>query len=353
MVPGRCLDFGIDIAAGFAAPATTHLIHPPMKTNLGLVTLVLGVVLNGASSLAAEVNYHFLKEIPVGGKAQWDYLKVDAEAHRLYLSHGTKVEVLDLEKGTIIGTIEDTPGVHGIALAPKLGRGFTSNGQENKASIVDLKTFKTITKVTTGANPDAILYEPVQNEVYTCNGKGKSATVFDPASGKVVATIDLGGKPEFCTTDGQAGRVYVNLEDKSEVAAIDIKAHKVVNHWPIAPGETASGMAIDTEHHRLFLGCDNKKMVMLDSTSGKVVTTVPIGAGVDANAFDPGTQLAFSSNGEDGNTTIAKETSPDKLVVVQTLKTVVGARTMALDPQTHYLYLPAPTPAFRVLVYAP
>jgi len=322
-----------------------------MKTNLSLAVFSLCLIWNAAPVLAADGNYHFLKEIPVGGKAQWDYLKVDSEAHRLYLSHGTKVDVLDLDKGTVIGVIEDTPGVHGIALAPKLGRGFTSNGQENKASIVDLKTLKTIMKVTTGANPDSILYESGQNEVYTFNGKGKSATVFDPESGKVIATIDLGGKPEFCTEDTQAGRIYVNIEDKNEVVAIESKTHKVVSRWPIAPGESASGMAIDTEHHRLFLGCDNKKMVMLDSATGKVVATVPIGAGVDANAFDPGTQLAFSSNGEDGNTTIAREATPDKLTVVQTLKTVVGARTMALDPQTHNIYLPAPTPAFRVLVY--
>jgi len=309
------------------------------------------IILYGATAPASEPPYHFIKEIPVGGSAQWDYLKVDSEGHRLYLSHATKVEVIDLEKGTVIGTIENTPGVHGIALAPKLGRAFTSNGQENKASIVDLKTLKTISKVATGANPDSILYESVQNEAYTFNGKGKSATVFDPESGKVIATIDLGGKPEFATTDSQAGRVYVNLEDKSEVAAIDFKAHKVVSRWPIAPGETASGMAIDLEHHRLFLGCDNKKMVMMDSTTGKVMATVPIGAGVDANAFDPGTQLAFSSNGEEGTTTIARETAPDKLTVVQTLKTVVGSRTMALDHQTHNIYLPAPTPSFRVLVY--
>jgi len=292
-----------------------------------------------------------VREIPVGGSAQWDYLTIDSEAHRLYLSHATKVEVIDLTSGAVVGTIDNTPGVHGIALAPKLGRAFTSNGQENKASIVDLKTLKTITKVSTGANPDCILYEPTQNEVYTFNGRGKSATVFDPDSGKVIATIDLGGKPEFAATDGAAGRAYVNLEDKSEVVVIDLKTHAVLSHWPIAPGKSASGMAIDREHHRLFLGCDNQKMVMLDSASGKVVATVPIGAGVDANAFDPGTQLAFSSNGEEGTVTIAQENDPNKLTVVQTLKTAVGARTMTLDPVTHEIYLPAPTPSFRVLVY--
>ena len=322
-----------------------------MKTIRSLVAWSLLAISSATVASAADASYHLIKEIPVPGKAQWDYLKVDSEAHRLYLSHGTKVEVIDLDKGAVVGAIENTPGVHGIALAPKLGRAFTSNGQENKASIVDLKTLKTISKVTTGANPDCILYEATQNEVYTFNGKGKSATVFDPESGKVIATIDLGGKPEFANADGAAGRIYVNLEDKSEVAVIDIKAHKVVSHWPIAPGETASGMTIDLEHHRLFLGCDNKKMVMMDSTTGKVLASVPIGAGVDANAFDAGTQLAFSSNGEEGTTTIAKEVSPDKLTAVQTLKTVVGARTMTLDPVTHHIYIPAPTPSFRVLVY--
>jgi hypothetical protein len=321
-----------------------------MNTNTTLTRLAALLMLTGASAFGGDVPYQFLKEIPIGGSAQWDYLKVDPEAHRLYVSHATKVEVIDLDKGAIIGAIEDTPGVHGIALAPKLGRAFTSNGKENKSSIVDLKTLKTVMKVSTGANPDSILFEPVQNEVYTFNGKGKSATVFDPQSGKVIATVDLGGKPEFSQSDTR--RVFVNLEDKSEVAAIDLKTHKVADRWPIAPGASASGMAMDVENHRLFLGCDNKKMVMLDSSTGKVLATVPIGAGVDANAFDPGTQLAFSSNGEDGNVTIAKVAGA-KLTVVQTLKTVVGARTMTLDPLTHSIYVPAPTPAFRVLVYGP
>jgi len=324
-----------------------------MKNHGTMLLLGASLWLAGTAARAADAPYHFIKDIPVGGKAQWDYLKVDSEAHRLYLSHGTKVEVIDLEKGAVVGAVEETPGVHGIALAPKLGRGFISNGGEAKATIFDLQTLKTIMKVPTGANPDSILYEPVQSEVYTFNGKGKSSTVFDPQSGKVITTIDVGGKPEFSGTDAQAGRVYVNLEDKSEVVAIDFKTHKVTNHWPIAPGESPSGMAVDAKHHRLFLGCDNHKMVMMDGLSGKVLGSVPIGAGVDANAFDPGTLLAFSSNGEDGNTTIAKEAAPDRLAVVQTLKTVVGARTMALDPSTHFIYLPAPTPSFRVLVYGP
>jgi len=315
-------------------------------------------------------SYHFLKEIPVGGEGSWDYLSVDEANRRLYVSHATKVVVIDLDKEEIAGEIADTPGVHGLAPAPDLQRGVTSNGRENKASIVDLKTLATLSKVDTGLNPDGMLYEPSQQEVYLFNGRGQSATVIDLKAAKVVATVPLGGKPEFAQADPAAGRVYNNLEDKNEVVAIDIRKHEIVNRWPIAPGEGASGMAFDLTHHRLFLGCGNKMMVMMDSTSGKVVASVPIGQGVDANAFDPGTQLAFSSCG-DGTVTIAHEDGPDKLTVVQTLKTEPRAKTMALDPRTHKIYLasarfePAPEPApgerrqrpkmvpgsFKILVY--
>lgn len=282
--------------------------------------------------------YHFVKEIPIGGEGGWDYLSIDPAAHRLYVSHATKVVVVDTEKDTIAGEIEDTPGVHGFAIAPELGRGFASNGREGKASIVDLKTLKTIAKVETGENPDAILYDTAHKEVYTFNGRGHSATVIDAKSGKAVATIPLPGKPEFAVEDPKADRIYNNIEDKNEVVVIDAKAHKVVETWPIEPGESASGLAIDREHHRLFLGCDNKMMLMMDSTSGKVIDKVTIGEGVDANAFDPQTQFAFASCRE--TTTIAHEESPNKITVVQTLKTAMGARTMALDPTTHKIYLP-------------
>jgi len=232
------------------------------------------------------------------------------------------------------------PGVHGFAIAPDLGLGFASNGQENKASIVDLKTLATKMKVDTGTNPDAILYDPGRKEVYTFNGRSNNATVFEAQSGKVIATIPLPGKPEFAQVDVKAGRIYNNIEDKNEVSVIDTKAHAVVAHWPIAPGEGASGMAIDLATHRLFLGAD-KLMVMLDYVSGKVVTTVPIGPGVDANSFDPALKLAFASCGGDGTVTIARENSPEKLTVVQVLQTARGARTMTLDPKTHKIYLAA------------
>ena len=305
---------------------------------------LLGVAALGLLSTLAVPNgraqgpYKLLKEILIGGEGGWDYLAVDQSARRLYVSHGTKVVVIDLEKEAVAGEIADTPGVHGIAIAPRLGRGFTSNGGENKVSIFDLKTLKTSSKVDTGGNPDAILYEEGQQEVYTFNGRGSSATVIEAKTGKVAATIPLPGKPEFAVACPEAGRGYNNLEDKSEVAVIETRAHKVVSTWPIAPGEEPSGMAFDGQHHRLFLGCHNKMMVMMDSANGKVVATVPIGQGVDATKFDSGTQLAFCSCG-DGTVTIAHEDSPNKLTVVQTLKTEPRARTMALDPKTHRIYL--------------
>ncbi|HXF10618.1 MAG TPA: hypothetical protein VN625_07515 [Desulfuromonadaceae bacterium] len=286
----------------------------------------------------ADGPYHFIKEIPIGGDGGWDYLTVDSAAKRLYVSHATKVVVVDLAGDTVIGEITNTPGVHGIAV--EANRGFVSNGRGNNVSVVDLKTFQTLSQVDTEKNPDAILFEPSQKEVYAFNGRSHSATVINPDTGKAVATIPLDGKPEFACADPAAGRIYNNLEDKNEVAVIDVKTHTVVTNWPIAPGESASGMAIDLKNHRLFLGCDNNLMVMMDSASGKVLATVPIGAGVDANAFDPGTGLAFASCGESGTTTIAWEEG-DKLNVVQTLTTAAGARTMTLDETTHKIYLAA------------
>jgi YVTN family beta-propeller protein len=291
------------------------------------------------TAVAAEGQYQFAREIPIGGEGGWDILTVDSPAHRLYLSNATRVAVVDLEKNSVAGEITDTPGVHGFVAVPEFGRGFSSNGKENKASVVDLQTLKTITKVDTGESPDALVYEPHRREVYVFNHKGNSATVIDAKTAGVVSTIPLGGSPEFAAVDSAAGRIYCNIEDKSEVVAIDSTKHEVVARWPVAPGEEPSGLAIDTAHHRLFAGCHNKVMVMLDSASGKVVATVPIGAGVDGCAFDDATQLAFASCG-DGTTTIAKEESPQKLAVVQTLKTQPRARTIALDPGTHLIYLP-------------
>jgi DNA-binding beta-propeller fold protein YncE len=314
--------------------------------------------------------YHLVKEIPIAGDTGWDYMSIDAQARRLYVTHGTHIVVVDLDSDAIVGDIADTPGVHGFAIAHSLGKGFSSNGGESKVSIVDLKSLATLSKVGTGEGPDAILYEPAHEEVYAFNGRAHSLTIISATSGQAVTSLPLPGKPEFPAADSHAGRVFVNIEDKNEVVAIDTRTHQIVNEWPIAPGESASGMAIDVAHHRLFLGCENHIMIMMDSNTGKVVASVRIGEGVDANVFDEQTQLAFSSNG-DGTVTIAHEASPAKLTVVQTLQTQPSARTMALDPKTHTIYLAAATlkpkeatPAnshrratvpgtFKVLVYAP
>ena len=304
---------------------------------VGVVALCLLGILDVAV-LGAGVHYRLLKEIPIGGDGGWDYLSIDEAARRLYVPHAGKVIVVDLVKDEVIGEITNTPGAHGFAVAPELHRGFSSNGRESKSSVVDLKTLKTLAQVNTGETPDAILYDTGRQEVYTFNGDGHSATVFEGGSGKTVGTIALSGKPEFAVGDPLAGRVYCNIEDKNEVAAIGTRTHRIANRWPIAPGEEATGMAIDLAQHRLFIGCHNKLMLMMDSGSGKVITSVPIGQGVDATAFDPDTRLVFSSCGE-GTVTIAREETPERLAVVQTLATERGARTMALDPRTHRIYL--------------
>jgi len=336
-----------------------------------VAVLVLMAGLTGRHALSAQPAggpYHLLKTIQIGGEGGWDYVAADADGKRLYVSHGTKVVVVDTGAEAVAGEIADTPGVHGIAVAPDLGKAFVSAGRANSVSVVDAKTLQTSTKVPTGENPDAILYEPARHEVYAFNGRSHSATVIDAASGTVRATIPLPGKPEFAVEDVAAGRIYNNIEDKNEVVVIDTASHAVVATWPIAPGEEASGLAIDLAHHRLFIGCSNNLMEMMDSQSGKVVGSVPIGPGVDANAFDPGTGLAFASSG-DGTLTVAKVGDDGKLTVVQKLETPKRSRTMTVDPATHRLYVPAadftPPPAdaapgtrpqiapgsFRVMVY--
>jgi DNA-binding beta-propeller fold protein YncE len=311
-----------------------------MKTKLSkLFIMAVGLAaLFAGAACQADGPYHYLTQIPIPGATRWDYLSVDPIAHRLYVSHGNEVVVIDLQSNQIVGAITNTPGVHGVAVAPELGLGVTSNGRENKAGIVDLKTLQTLSKVDTSEGTDGMCYNAARQEAYLFCGEAQAATVVDVKGQKVVATIPLDGRPEFAAADPKANRVYNNIESKSEVAVIDGDAHTVITNWPIAPGESASGIALDAENHRLFIGCHNQNMVMMDNTSGKVVATVPIGRGVDANAFDPGTMLAFASCG-DGTTTIAHEDSPDTLTVVQKLATQPGARTMVLDPDTHNIYL--------------
>ena len=284
-----------------------------------------------SATAIAEDLYKFLNEIPIGGEGGWDILTIDAAARRLYLSHATKVVVVDLEKNAVVGEIEDTPGVHGFLAVPEVGRGFSSNGKENKASVVDLKTLRTVSKIETGESPDALVYDSKHGEVYVFNHRGSSVSVIDAKTSKVAATISLGGEPEFAAVDSAADRVYVNIEDKSEVVAIDTAKHEVVAHWPLAPGEEPSGIALDAAHHRVFSTCHNKMMTMLDTQSGKVVGTAPIGTGVDGAAFDDSTQLVFASCGEGVTTYLerrnAGETERRANAANKTQRTNDGARS--------------------------
>lgn len=291
--------------------------------------------------------YHLIKTIKVGGEGFWDYLEFDSLTRRLFISRGNKVVVLDVDSEKVVGEIPDTTGVHGIALAPDLGDGFTSNGGAGTVSIFDMKTLQVIGNVKAGMNPDAIVYDPATKRVFTMNGRSSDSTAIDAKSGQVVGTIPLDGKPEFAVADG-AGHVYVNIENKSEEVQIDSRNLVVTARWPLAPGESPSGLAIDAKNRRLFAGCHNKMMAILDADSGKVIATPPIGVGVDANRFDPGTGFAFASNGG-GTLTVVHEDSPDKFSVVEEVPTQMGARTMALDPKTHEVFLVtaqfAPPPA--------
>ena len=290
------------------------------------------VLLVAAVAIAAAPGYHVIKTYKLGGEGGWDYLTTDASARRLYISRSTKVVVMDLDSGKTVGEIEDTPGVHGIALANDLGRGFVSNGREGTVSIFDPITLKTSSKVKVGENPDAILYDPATKRVFAFNGRSKDATAIDATNGTVLGTIKLGGKPEFAASDGK-GEVFVNIEDTSETLAIDPKKLEVKARWLLAPCTEPSGLAMDRKNRRLFVGCDNKMMAVVNADNGKVVATLPISEGVDATAFDDETGFAFASCGE-GVLTVVHEDSPDKFSVAENVKTQQGARTMALDPKT-------------------
>jgi DNA-binding beta-propeller fold protein YncE len=287
---------------------------------------------------AAGPGYHVAKTYKLGGEGGWDYLTADGNARRLYISRGTHVIVLDVDSGKEVGDIPDTQGVHGIALAPDLGKGFTSNGREGTVTIFDIQTLKPIgEKVKVGENPDAILYDPATKRIFTFNGRSQDSTAIDAVDGKVLGTIKLDGKPEFAASDAK-GTVFVNIEDKSELTAIDPNKLEVKAKWPLAPCTEPSGLAIDRKHRRLFAGCDNKMMAVVDADTGKVLATPAIGEGVDATAFDDDAGLAFASCGGEGVLTVVKQESPDKYSVAENVKTQRGARTMALNGKTHDVY---------------
>ena len=310
-----------------------------LSSRMCLGALLTLVMVMGREARADAGVYKVVTQYKVGGEGGWDILTVDPDTHRLYYGRGTRMQVLDVETGKVIGELQDTPGIHGVALAPGLGRGFTSNGRDSSVTIFDLKTLAALGRVPVGRNPDAIIYEPVTKRILVFNAGGRSATAIDAASGTVAGTVALDGAPEFAVADGH-GKVFVNLEDSSAVAGFDAKTLKVESRWPLVGGEGPSGIALDRVHHRLFSVCGNEKMVVLDSRTGKVVATLPIGKRPDGAEFDPGTGLAFSPNGE-GTLTVIHEDSADKFSVVGTVTTQRGARTMALDPKTHRLYLAA------------
>jgi DNA-binding beta-propeller fold protein YncE len=307
-------------------------------TTVGIVLLVLTAysATSGPLYAATEGNYHLLAHLTLGGEGFWDYLAIDPQARRLYISRWSHVMVVDADTYQVVGDIPGIQGVHGIAVAPEFGRGFITEDQANRITIFDLRTLRKTATTKTGNGPDGIIYDSSSKRVFVFSGDGK-VTAVSAATGAFVGSSDLGGSPEFAASDDR-GHIYNNLEDKNEVIQIDSRTLQVLNRWSLAPGESPSGMAIDAVHHRLFVGCRNRKMVVMNSDTGKVVTIVPIGDGVDANRFDPVTNMAFSSNGG-GTLTVIHEDSANSYSVLASIPTKRGARTMELDPKTHRVYL--------------
>jgi YVTN family beta-propeller protein len=304
----------------------------------GAMLVVAGFFAGGAQAQAdSPLGYHVIKKIPIGEEGGWDYLTMDSAAHRLYISRGNRVMVVDVDEGKVVGTIPNTPGVHGIALVESTGQGFISNGGDATVTVFDTKTLKEVDRVKVGKRPDAIIYDPASNRVFTFNAGDKDSTAIDVATRKVVGKVDLGGKPEAGVSD-EKGTIFVNIEDKNEIVAFDAKELAVKNRWPVAPGKEPAGLAIDRKNRRLFSTCHNQVMAVLDADKGNVVATPAIGKGTDAAAFDPETGIAFSSNG-DGTLTLVKDDGTGNYTAVGNVPTQSGARTMALDTQTHNIYL--------------
>jgi hypothetical protein len=291
-------------------------------------------------SPAQQSGYRILEKVKLGGEGGWDYLTADPKTGLLFISRGTHVQVMDMEKKSLVGDIPNTNGVHGIALAHEFGKGYISDGRDTAVTVFDLATLKTLKVIKIkGIGPDAIIYDDASKRIFTFNGRTSDATAIDAATDEVVGTVALSGRPEFAQADGK-GKVFVNLEDKSLIVAFDAKTLNVLAQWPIAPGEEPSGLAIDREHHRLFSVCSNKYMIVLNYETGAVVARLPIDKGPDAAGFDTETHLAFSSNGE-GTLTVVRQESPDSYTVIDSVKTQPRSKTMALNPKNHYVYLGA------------
>ncbi|MBA2686049.1 MAG: YncE family protein [Gemmatimonadaceae bacterium] len=285
---------------------------------------------------SAAAPYHVIAAHVLGGDGGWDYLALDTTFHRVFVARSDRVMVIDEQSGKLLGEITGLHRTHGVAFDYHTSHGFVTGSGDSSVTMFDLATLKVLGTARAGAGADGLIFDEASGHAFSFNGGGNSATIIDGVTGASLATIALGGRPEFAVSDG-AGKVYANLEDSSAIVEIDTKTNRVTRHWSIAPCESPSGLAIDVAHHRLFSGCENKMMAVTDYRSGKVITTIPIGGGVDANRYDPDTGLAFSSNGE-GSITVAKETTPGKFTVVQTIPTAPGARTMELDLASHRLF---------------
>jgi len=310
------------------------------------------VALACAAAFAASVNYQLLKKVSVPGAGGWDYISVDEAARRVYISHATQVEVLDADSFAHVGTIPNTPGVHGIAVASEAGRGYISAGKSDAVVPFELTTLKPLPEIRVGKKPDAIIFEPLTKRIYVMNGDSGNITVLNASDGSVAGTIELGGGPEFAVSDGQ-GNLYVNLEDKNETLQVDVKAMKVKDRWPLAPCATPTSLAMDVENRRLFVGCRSRHFAVLNADNGKVVFTAPIGERVDAGAFDAKTRLVYLSTG-DGKVFVFHQDSPDQYSLSQEISTLKGAKTMGYDPKTRNVIVPTSDDgAMSVLVFSP
>ena len=307
-----------------------------------VLTTSLALLLPLSSPANAQTDWDVLKTMPIGGQGAWDYLTVDPATHRLFVPRSTHTLIIDADSGKTLGDVPGQKNAHGVAIVPEANRGFISDGGGDGAIIIfDLKTYATLGKITAQPDADGIIYDPSVGRVLVVSGDGGTLMSIkpdiDPTSGKIEAPIELGGKPEFLASDG-SGKLYINLVDKDNVAVVDFEARKVIAHWPVAPGGSPVGMSIDTKNHRLFIGCRKpQKLIVMSTNDGKVISDLPIGAGVDATKVDGG--QAFASC-RDGSLAVASETSPGKFEIVQTVKTPAGARTMGVDPTTHKIYLP-------------
>lgn len=299
-------------------------------------TLLLSMIQTEAQKSSG---YKISKTFHIASPGGWDYIAVDENSNKLYVSHGTQVNILDKKTGDSLGVILNTTGVHGIAFVPALGKGYTSNGRLNTVTVFDLKTAAVLSQIKTGENPDAIIYDDFSKMIITCNGRSKDLTIINPSTEKVVATIPVGGKPETAVSDNN-GKLFVNSEDKNEIVVVDMNKYTVLNHWTLAPGEEPTGLVIDLKTKRLFATCD-KLLVAMDATNGHIVAKLPIGEGCDGAAFDPASSLIFTSNGSEGTISVVKEENANSLKLIETVSTKKSARTITIDTKTHLLYLPA------------